>query len=160
MAFAVNKTGNNMLVYDPASSLQIGTLNVGETAYTISHNTIRFLTSNGQLQIGRIDDCDDLTNWLAAPYYNIDGKAWFRARYDMDVYDANGNYWGQVKAGEFVWTDNAVCKESNKDWLLIKGVRNQLTKEWEIPTGGFGYVNTGFCTHGSGRNYIGIYGNW
>lgn len=160
MGFVVNKTNNVMPVYDLTSGDVIGRINIGETAYLTENIKVRFLNSSGEFSVGSVDNPHLLTSWLDAPYYDLEGKKWFRARYDMAVYDANGTPWGEVKAGEFVWTDNAACKSDHADWMMIKGVRNYYTKEWETMNDGFGFVDTGFYNIGSGRNYIGIYGNW
>jgi len=164
-SYYVNISGSTIFVYDRSThEQQIGNINSRESFLKMGFEqggyVIRFINSLGNWATGYISQINGVTSWLNVPYYNLDGKKWYRARYDMPIYKPDGTYYDVVKAGEFVWTDSDESGDNHRDYLLIRGYRDMYTKEWKTINGSYGYVDTGLYNNGSGGSYIGIYGNW
>ena len=166
--FYVNNTGSAVPVYDLQTHSVCGSINHRESFVVLggaevsgaTGTVISFLNSNMQFVPGYITCMDAMSRWTDLPYYVVDGKCWFRARYDMNVYDPSANYVGTVKAGEFVITNSHATGSTHTDWLEIDAYRDKYTKELLTINGGHGFVDTGIATIGSGGSYIGIHGNW
>lgn len=166
--FYVNNTGASIPVYHLRTHAVCGQINHRESFVVRGGaevsgaigTVIDFLNSDMNFVSGYITCIDSMSRWLDLPYHIIDGKRWFRARYDMNIYDPNANYVGKVEAGEFVITNSHATGSTHLDWLQIDAYRDKYTKELLTINGGHGFVDTGIATIGSGGSYIGIHGLW
>lgn len=170
--YIVNVSGTSVPIYDFWTHEVIGTLNNRESYVTLpgadcDGRGIYFLNSAGQLKSGYITNYAGHTGWLTRPYYYIDGKKWFRARYNLNFYNSAGQMIRDdngvpvvVKAGEFVWTDECLAGNSMPYLMKVRQYRDYNTKQWISFDEGYAFVDTGLTSYGSGGNYIGIQGNW
>ena len=165
--YYVNNSGVGIPVYHLQTREVIGSINSRESFLRITGAdsdgmAVQFVNSSGNWALGFILDTNRVTNWLNVPYYNLEGKLWFKARYDMPIYSAS-DYTHQiatVKAGEYVWLDRNQPGSNRKDLIHIRGYREYVGKQWNTFNDTYAYVDTGIMTCGSGGSYIGIYGNW
>lgn len=132
-----------------------------------SVNGINFLDPNGNYIDGTIytESFCDITDY---PYGEVKFDTYNYALYTfimqrtMNIYNANGDYWGRVAAGCLVACETAMAGDNMTYLKGINWVQN-TSGEWiQVITDDnrqYGYVDTGLRS-GSSPSSIALYGCW
>lgn len=174
--FVVNKSGENIPVYDPNES-RMGTIYDGEAFIVYGEKlikgkiglAIKFLTSSGTLEIGIIPSTDEKYRHPMGEYPygeadilgNGNKSEVFKMRRIENIYTGAGNYWGQVAAGSLVKVTPHLCGDTHDEWCQITYVQKS-NGTWQKVDGdgyNYGYLDVGL-NHGSFNSNISMYGSW
>lgn len=132
-----------------------------------SVNAINFLGPDGNYSFGYIYDgttagITDYPYGTEQIYDSFNDYYTFIMRRTMDVFDANGDYWGQVAGGCRVACMTNMAGDSNTYLKGINFVENTAGEWIAVITDDdhkYGYVDTGLRS-GSSPTSIALYGSW
>lgn len=160
--FSVNRGNTAIKVTDTLDdSKQIGTIYPNEvcTRWGGEQNYyVNFLASDGKIKGGSIvtdPNLDNIHYFTDGSGYNVPGAPngyVYKMRRTMNVYRADGSYWGRVAGGMYIVTTDPSCGDTHKDWMKVNYVQS-TRGEWVKVEGagyGHGFVDTGF---GSASGY-------
>ena len=154
--FAVNRGNSTIKVTDDDGN-QIGRIYPNEVCTRWGgeeYYLVNFLASDGQIKNGTTvtdPNFNNLKYFTDGSGYNVSGAPApyvYKMRRTMNVYRADGSYWGRVAGGMYIATDEPCCGDTHRDWMQVNYVQSTRGDWVKVEGAGYGH---GFVDTGLGR---------